>query len=189
MTLANVLTLARLACAPLLGILIFTHDDRALWIFGFAALTDLLDGLAARTISRKSQLGSLLDPLADKALLLISFIAGACVGLFPLWLVATTVLRDAAQLTVAFALVRRGALDTQRFEPTRLGKYAAFAQALTIVGALLLDRNVHSSLLRSYLPAWMIVCALFTLTAGLQYLVLLRSRIAESRQPESVTHA
>lgn len=170
MSFANVLTLFRLALAPLLALAILAGDARALWIFGASVATDLLDGFAARTFSRKTRLGALLDPLADKATLVVAFTAGAVVGLFPVWFVALLALRDLVQLATAGALLarHRAALDLARFEPAPLGKYAATAQFFCVLGRL--AAGPSPSPLDRWLPAWMLATALLTVAAGVQYL-------------------
>ena len=79
MTLPNILTLTRLTAAPMLGImfLYFTRpfaDWAALILFLGAALTDWVDGYIARTWKQESKLGTMLDPIADKAMVLIALL-------------------------------------------------------------------------------------------------------------------
>ncbi|MGH9648596.1 MAG: CDP-alcohol phosphatidyltransferase family protein, partial [Bryobacteraceae bacterium] len=72
----NLLSLARLASAPLLFVLLWRgHWGWALWAIALAALTDALDGFLARRFDAKSRGGEVLDPIADKALLSGGFLA------------------------------------------------------------------------------------------------------------------
>ena len=65
-----------------------------MWLFAFAAATDGLDGFLAKRFGWTSELGKILDPLADKILLVGVFITLAALGFVPLWLAVTAVARD-----------------------------------------------------------------------------------------------
>jgi CDP-diacylglycerol--glycerol-3-phosphate 3-phosphatidyltransferase len=98
MTLPNILTLTRLVAAPMLGImfLYFTRpfaDWAALILFIGAALTDWVDGYIARAWKQESKLGTMLDPIADKAMVLIALMVITGVfGLNPLVLLPATLI-------------------------------------------------------------------------------------------------
>ena len=98
MTLPNILTLTRLVAAPMLGImfLYFTRpfaDWAALILFVGAALTDWVDGYIARTWKQESKLGTMLDPIADKAMVLIALLVITGIfGLNPLVLLPATLI-------------------------------------------------------------------------------------------------
>ena len=98
MTLPNILTLTRLTAAPMLGImfLYFTRpfaDWAALILFVGAALTDWVDGYVARTWKQESKLGTMLDPIADKAMVLIALLVITGIfGLNPLVLLPATLI-------------------------------------------------------------------------------------------------
>jgi cardiolipin synthase len=92
---ANFITLARLLAAPLAIWLVL--DDRmtaAFWLFVAAGLSDAIDGFIAKHFDQRSQLGALLDPLADKVLLLSMFVTLGIAGWLPDWLVILVVFRD-----------------------------------------------------------------------------------------------
>src|SRR5262245_34780582 len=65
-----------------------------MWLFAFAAATDGLDGFLAKRCGWMSELGKILDPLADKILLVGTYITLAVIGFVPVWLAATVVGRD-----------------------------------------------------------------------------------------------
>jgi cardiolipin synthase len=92
---ANLISLARLIAVPVViwGIL---ADEMALafWIFVAAGLSDAVDGFIARHFHEQTELGSYLDPLADKALLVSVYIACGHVHYLPYWLVILVVFRD-----------------------------------------------------------------------------------------------
>jgi cardiolipin synthase len=93
---ANFITLGRLLAAPLAIWLVL--DDRmtaAFWLFVAAGLSDAVDGFIAKRFDQRSRLGALLDPLADKVLLLSMFVTLGIAGQLPSWLVILVVFRDA----------------------------------------------------------------------------------------------
>jgi len=142
LTLPNGLTALRLVLAPVFLVLYARGDTvRALAAFAAAAATDILDGLAARVLAQHSRLGAFLDPIADKFLAACALFALWERGRLPLWLPIFVVSRDVAQLIGAAGLrtIRR----TIPVAPTRIGKYATFSLAATVVLSLaweLLDR-------------------------------------------------
>jgi cardiolipin synthase len=133
--LANALTGLRLVLAPVFLVLYVGGDRlRALAAFAAAAATDLLDGLVARVLRQQTRLGAFLDPIADKLLAACALVALAATGRLPLWLPVLVVSRDLAQL--AGAAVLRTTHHPVPVAPTRIGKYATVALAVTVVLAL-----------------------------------------------------
>jgi cardiolipin synthase (CMP-forming) len=134
-TVPNGLTVLRLLLAPVFLVLYARGDTvRALAAFAAAAATDVLDGLAARVLDQRSRLGAFLDPIADKFLAACALFALYERGRLPLWLPLLVVSRDAAQLLGAAAL--RTVHRRIPIAPTRIGKYATFALAATVVLSL-----------------------------------------------------
>ena len=85
----------RLALVPWLVILL--HQQEFLWslmVFVVAGLTDALDGIIAKRFNAQTTLGAMLDPLADKALLVSSYIMLSVIGFLPFWLMVVVVFRD-----------------------------------------------------------------------------------------------
>ena len=133
--LANALTALRLVLAPVFLVLYVGGDRlRALAAFAAAAATDLLDGLVARVLRQQTRLGAILDPIADKLLAACALVALAATGRLPVWLPALVVSRDLAQLVGAAVL--RTTHHPVPVAPTRIGKYATVALAVTVVLAL-----------------------------------------------------
>lgn len=94
-TLPNIITLARLALVPVTLFFILQEAFLiAFWLFLLAGLSDAVDGIIARLWQLQSQLGAMLDPLADKALLVGVYITLSLVGVVPVWLVWLVVVRD-----------------------------------------------------------------------------------------------
>jgi cardiolipin synthase (CMP-forming) len=131
MTLPNVITLLRILLTPLLVWLLLDHRmKQALLVFLIAGFSDGLDGLIARVFHQKSKLGAYLDPLADKLLLVSSFILLGHMEKIPYWLVIITVSRDAIIVLGIVTLM----LHQLRVEikPLVLSKLNTLLQLLTI---------------------------------------------------------
>jgi cardiolipin synthase len=138
-TLANQLTMLRMLLVPVFVLLmLYGKFGWALLTFLFAGMTDLLDGLAARTTGGKTDLGAWLDPIADKLLIGATFIVLTLpnIGLvnrLPLWLTITVISRDVGiLLTVAIVNL---AVGPRTFRPSPLGKLATatFVWACVVV--------------------------------------------------------
>src|SRR5512139_716145 len=95
LTLPNFLTLLRIIAVPVFLILISNqHYGAGLLLSRGAGITDTVDGVLARLMDSKSDLGASLDPLADKLLLVSSFVILAWVGVIPSWLMILVLTRD-----------------------------------------------------------------------------------------------
>src|SRR5882672_8667433 len=93
--LPNLLTSLRLAAAPATaGLLVAGHFNAAFGLFAFAGLSDAADGFLAKRFNLASRLGRLLDPAADKALMLAGFVTLAVLDDVPAWLAVTVIARD-----------------------------------------------------------------------------------------------
>lgn len=91
----NLLSVVRMACAiPVAWLLLKEYFGAALLTFIAAGLSDGLDGYLAKRFGWRSRLGSILDPLADKALLVTVYVVLGGMGLLPLWLVVVVIARD-----------------------------------------------------------------------------------------------
>jgi len=91
----NALCVLRMLLAVPVAVLLVRGDFAAtLWVFGFAAVTDGLDGFLAKRFNWTSELGKALDPLADKILLVTTFVTLAFLGSVPIWIAVPVVLRD-----------------------------------------------------------------------------------------------
>jgi CDP-diacylglycerol--glycerol-3-phosphate 3-phosphatidyltransferase len=164
--LADQLTLARIAAVPLVLLLVEVdfenHDYWATAVFAVAMSTDWFDGRIARRRGRTSNLGSLLDPIADKVLVLSMLIALVGRGVFPGWMVAAIVARELLVSGLRLAAIERGVVLAAR----DLGKLKTWSQALAaVVGGL-----AAAGLWDDAVAEWTLVVALvLTLISGLDY--------------------
>ena len=132
----NVITVLRLLLVPPVVALILSGErTSALALFLVAGVSDAVDGFLARHFHWRSRLGALLDPLADKLLLLGTFVALAVEGLLPLWLLVAAVLRDVVILGGAGAYrLLIGRVDA---EPLIISKINTLLQIMVALLALL----------------------------------------------------
>lgn len=94
-TLPNVITFARLCAVPAAVWLMLQHRlDLAFMVFVGAGVSDAIDGWLARVLRARSLLGAILDPIADKALLVSVYVTLAAIGVLPDWLAILVVFRD-----------------------------------------------------------------------------------------------
>ncbi|MCI0388620.1 MAG: CDP-alcohol phosphatidyltransferase family protein [Acidobacteria bacterium] len=137
LTAANLLTVLRLILIPVfVTTLYYQRFVWALGIFFAAAITDGLDGLLARSLNQKTQLGAILDPMADKLLLVTAFIILSMPRFtitppIPFWLTATAISRDV--FIVLGAVVINISTGYSKFRPSLPGKINTFVQIVMIV--------------------------------------------------------
>lgn len=165
----NALTVLRLLAAPLLAWLIIRGQfSEALMLVLFAGLTDWLDGWTARRLGVGGKLGVILDPLADKTLLVTLFICLGIAGLVPFWLVLLVLGRDV--VIVVGALLLRLFRHVRRFLPSMLGKISTFFQ-IVLVLLVLLEAAFPLRLLSWLEATGLLLSALFTALSGLDYIL------------------
>ena len=166
MGLANWLTVLRILLIPVfVSLLVYRKPGLALIVFVTAALTDLLDGYVARRQGLQSRLGAFLDPMADKLLLVSSFVTLTWLKALPFWIAAVVISRDLILMFGALMIHMAGGHIYPR--PSRAGKIATFFQVLTVLTGLA-SRFVHVG---GTLRAVMWLAAAFTIVSGLQYIV------------------
>jgi CDP-diacylglycerol---glycerol-3-phosphate 3-phosphatidyltransferase len=130
MTAADQLTVARAASVPIVVVLYaWSFSDHNYWataVFCVAMTTDWLDGRLARRQGRSSSIGSLLDPIADKVLVLAALVMLLGQGVVPAWMVAAIVVREVLITGLRQAAIERGVVLAAR----DLGKLKTWAQAV-----------------------------------------------------------
>jgi CDP-diacylglycerol--glycerol-3-phosphate 3-phosphatidyltransferase len=135
--LPNILTLFRIACIPLLMLLLlFPHQTTsflAALVFGLASISDLLDGFLARRWQMVTTLGQLLDPLADKLIVSAALIMLIPLGRVPAWMVVVIIGRELAITGLRSVAVSEGKI----ISASELGKKKMVFQIVAILGLLL----------------------------------------------------
>ena len=144
MNLANQITIFRIFLIPVFVILIgYNKPLYALIVFVIAGLTDAVDGFIARRFNQITTLGKILDPIADKALLVSSFVFISTSDLavkFPYWYVVIVISRD-IYILLGSALIYflKGYLDVK---PSVFGKATTFFQILSVITVLVANITV-----------------------------------------------
>ena len=180
LTLANQLTLLRLGLVPAFVILVlYGRFGWALAAFVAAGLTDGLDGLIARWKHQQTALGAVLDPMADKLLLVSAFVVLSLPGLgltnrIPVWLTVLVISRDVA-IVVTVAIVSM-TMGHRKFPPSIYGKIATATYIVTIAVVLFFNFLRQTSVLVG-IGVW--TCLAITLISGLHYTVHLRRMLNE----------
>jgi cardiolipin synthase len=136
-TLPNLITVARLCAVPATVWLILNGRlDLAFWMFVGAGVSDAADGWLARVRDARSALGAVLDPVADKLLLVCVYVTLAAIGVLPDWLAILVVFRDLVIVGGVLVLWVLG--DTPRIRPLMVSKLNTAAQIALAALALLL---------------------------------------------------
>jgi cardiolipin synthase len=166
MNIPNLLTLFRLLLVPIFVILvIYGQTFYAFLAFIIAGVTDALDGFIARVFSQQTVLGAYLDPIADKLLLISSYIVLGIIGIIPPWLAVLVISRDIFILIgVAVLFLNNKSFDVR---PTLLGKVSTFFQLTTIVIALSVAQPLLA--LQPFLIWSSYLAAAVTLLSGFHY--------------------
>ncbi len=166
----NALTLARILAVPLfLSLLVEGEHDLACVVFIIAGLTDGLDGLIARVWDLRTELGAHLDPLADKLLVVSSFITLGILGAVPLPLMIIVLTRDVIILG-GFLLTAALVGETMAMAPSKLGKITTFTQLLS-VSLVLLSLADWWKVPQGFLYTIFLLTGLFSLLSGCGYMI------------------
>jgi cardiolipin synthase len=166
LTLPNVITFARLCAVPLAVWLVLRGSMAgAFYLFVAAGLSDALDGWLARRLGGASTVGALLDPVADKALLITMYVTLAAVKVLPDWLAILVVFRDAVIVggVVVLALLGRSVA----IRPILVSKLSTALQLLLVAVALLLAGFTLSAPIVLTVLIWSVAAA--TLGSGAVY--------------------
>jgi len=166
MALADQLTLARAASVPLVvALFAIPFEAHNVWgtaVFCAAMATDFFDGRVARRSGRTSSFGTLLDPVADKLLVLSTLVVLLDQHVFPAWMVAAIVARELLITGLRLAAVERGVVIAAR----DLGKLKTWSQAIAAAVGGLAAAGAWSDTV-----AWwtLLVAVVLTWVSGLDY--------------------
>jgi cardiolipin synthase (CMP-forming) len=193
-TVPNLLTVFRMVLIPVfVSLLFYQNFGLALGIFILAGVTDGLDGLLARRFNQKSQLGTILDPIADKLLLVTAFIVLSMRSVFPqplpshlpvpFWVTIAVISRD------VFILVGAAAINIvtgfRGFRPSLLGKINTFVQIVAI-GLVMFAASVPYGT-GYYLPTVYTTVFAFAVLSGAHYVFFVSKLVNEDRP--TATHS
>jgi cardiolipin synthase (CMP-forming) len=173
-TLPNYISILRILLVPIFVASVVYYVDRgletyrylAITIFGIAALSDAVDGYLARRLNQASRLGAILDPLADKLLLVSGIVVLSLdhrpiLPSIPIWLTTLIISRDVILPLGTILISYTG--TTPKVQPKLLGKLATVAQMLVILWALFKAPQMGLQML-------IILSGLLTFSSGMQYI-------------------
>jgi CDP-diacylglycerol--glycerol-3-phosphate 3-phosphatidyltransferase len=193
MTTANKITITRILLIPVFVMMTIYYGRgvqtghpkdwqriAAIFLFLFASASDGLDGYVARRYNQRSRLGVILDPIADKGLLLAAIITLSFSNWtyeFPLWFPVLVITRDAV-IVIGTALLHYS-LGEVHVKPSWLGKTATALQMVAISVVLLVQRNFFEHTVQiagqsieiSFLDIPVTLAGIFTLLSGIGYVM------------------
>ena len=183
LTVANQLTFLRILLIPLFALLIaYGYPGAALIVFTVAGITDALDGLIARRADQRTSLGAWLDPMADKLLLVTTFIVLTLPSIpmanhLPLWLTVLVISRDV--VIVGVVAVVSLAVGPRTFRPSMWGKMATATFIATSVVVMFFNWRRQPSVMVD-LFVW--VSLALTVISSADYFLKLRRLINEPQE-------
>jgi cardiolipin synthase len=173
LTIPNLLTFLRMALIPVFASLLFySYSGWALLVFLVAGVSDGVDGFLARRFKQESELGTVIDPIADKLLMTTAFVVLTMPNILPhtqhlpvpFWVTAAVIGRDVLIITVAGAInVMTG---FRGFKPSWLGKLSTFVQVVAVT--LILCAAVFGY--SFYLPTTYVIVVLLAFASGVHYI-------------------
>lgn len=173
LTIPNLLTFMRMALIPVFASLLFYgYSGWALFVFLVAGISDGIDGFVARRFNQESELGTIIDPIADKLLMTVAFIVLTMKNVLPdtrflpvpFWVTAAVIGRDVLIVTVAGAInIMTG---FHGFKPSWLGKLSTFVQVIAVALILLAAFLDYSF----YLPTVYFIVVLLAFVSGFHYI-------------------
>jgi len=185
LTLPNLISLARLGCIPWFAWLLLTNEDRvyAGLLLGILGATDWVDGWIARKFNQISELGKVLDPTADRLLLIVAVPVLIIDGSVPAWFAIAALVRE---VLVGGAAILLATLGARRIDVTWWGKTSTFAMMWAFPCFLLGESEIFGSEFFSIF-AWLsglpgLVIAWFS---AAQYIPLAKQAYKEGRSLES----
>ena len=178
MTIPNILTFARVALIPLLLVLLFLDGDTTRWwalaLYLALAVTDYLDGYLARVLNQQSELGTLIDPIADKILVAALIVALVGSGDIARWDIAAAIL----VLSREFLVSGLREFLAQRDLPlpvTKLAKWKTTIQLIAIALFILPPLDIANQALIASSVWW--IATLLTLVTGYGYVTSATRRL------------
>jgi cardiolipin synthase (CMP-forming) len=183
LTLANQLTILRIVLTPAFVLfVVYEYLGAALTTFLVAGLTDALDGLIARWTGQRTSLGAWLDPMADKLLLVTTFVVLTVPWIpltnhLPLWLTVLVISRDI--VIVGVVAIVNLAIGPRTFRPSMWGKLTTATFIVTSVVVMFYNWRRESSLV---IAAFVWTSLTLTVISSADYFFKLRRLINEPSQ-------
>lgn len=168
MNIPNILTVSRIFLVPVFIIFIMDRQFQySLYIFMYAGITDGLDGFIARYFNQKTKMGAYLDPVADKLLVISSFICLAILEVIPNWVTIIVISRDVLIITGIIILF----ISDVKFiiKPSFVSKCTTTFQLATVVTVLVHVVFPDIDLLKELIPYLYFTTVGFSIVSGVHY--------------------
>lgn len=188
LTVPNLLTFLRMGLIPVFASLLFYgYSGLALLVFLVAGISDGVDGFVARKFNQQSELGTIIDPIADKLLMTVAFIVLSLPNVLeptrflpvPFWVTAAVIGRDVLIITVAGAInVMTG---FHGFKPSWLGKLSTFVQVIAVTLILVAAYTGYSF----YLPTVYFIVVLLAVASGFHYIFFVAKLMKEDESAKT----
>jgi len=182
LTLPNLISVGRLACVPLFLWLLLAQEDQvaAAVLLAVLGVTDWVDGWIARHFDQGSELGKVLDPTADRILLVFAGLALLVDGSLPLWVGIVVLAREALISVAVLALAAAGA---HRIDVQWAGKAGTLALMFALPGFLLADALSGEPRTLLLVATWGFTIGGLVLSyyAAIAYIPLARAALREGR--------
>jgi cardiolipin synthase (CMP-forming) len=162
----NIISLCRIGMVPIF--LVLLSKDRftgALYVFALAALTDALDGAVARWFDIRTELGAILDPFADKLMLLSALVVLTFEHALPVWLLILTAIRDIV-LVLGYLMISFAAGERFPVRPSVFGKMTTVLLIVCVIGTLM----SHFGLSQGEWYAMLYLTGAVLVVSGIHYL-------------------
>lgn len=162
----NLITILRmLLVLPIVWLMLHEQFVESLYLFAIAGISDGVDGFLAKRYGWQSRLGSILDPLADKLLLVSTTMMLAWMGLIPTWLVLLIVLRDL--LIVAGGTLYHYRIGVYDLTPSIVSKINTFVQISYVLGVIMVEAMEWSLATEIVVATYVVMTT--TLLSGADY--------------------
>lgn len=188
LTIPNILTFMRMGLIPVfVSLVYYGYSKWALAVFLIAGISDGIDGFLARKFKQESELGTIIDPIADKLLMTVAFIILTLPNVLPptrhlpipFWVTASVIGRDVLILTIAAAI--NIITGFRGFKPSFWGKMSTLVQVIGISLVMLAAVSGYSI----FLPTTYFIIVLLVVISGVHYVFQVASLMKEEQASSS----
>ena len=188
LTIPNILTFMRMGLIPVfVSLVYYGYSKSALAVFLIAGISDGIDGFLARKFKQESELGTIIDPIADKLLMTVAFIILTLPNVLPptrhlpipFWVTASVIGRDILILTIAGAI--NIITGFRGFKPSFWGKVSTLVQVIGI--SLVMVAAVTGYTI--FLPTTYFIIVLLVVVSGVHYIFQVASLMKEDQASSS----
>jgi cardiolipin synthase (CMP-forming) len=192
LTIPNILTFMRMGLVPVfVSLVYYGYSKWALAIFLIAGVSDGIDGFLARKFKQESELGTIIDPIADKLLMTVAFIILTIPNVLPptrhlpipFWVTASVIGRDVLIITIAAAI--NIITGFRGFKPSFWGKVSTLVQVIGISLVMLAAVTGYSI----FLPTTYFIIVLLVVVSGVHYIFQVASLMKKEEQASSSENA